>query len=84
MADIFGNLRVTIPFSVGVCKLFPIEDGVIWLTVALKTAVSSALPTIVHDLQGNDFIWVASAYALASTALLPTTGGMAEVSTDQR
>ncbi|KAJ3552511.1 hypothetical protein NM688_g4116 [Phlebia brevispora] len=43
------------------------------------TSVSTALPTIVHDLQGQDFVWVASAYALASTALLPASGGMAEV-----
>ena len=28
---------------------------------------------------GKDFVWVASAYALASTALLPASGGMAEV-----
>ncbi|KAJ3557853.1 hypothetical protein NM688_g1245 [Phlebia brevispora] len=43
------------------------------------TAVSTALPTIVHDLSGDDFVWVASAYALASTALLPASGGMAEI-----
>ncbi|THG95550.1 hypothetical protein EW026_g6125 [Hermanssonia centrifuga] len=43
------------------------------------TAVSTALPTIIHDLNGDDFVWVASAYALASTALLPASGGMAEI-----
>ena len=47
--------------------------------IMLQTAVSTALPTIVHDLNGNDFVWVGSAYALASTALIPATGGMAEV-----
>ena len=41
--------------------------------------MSPALPTIIHDLEGDDFVWVASAYALASTALLPATGGMAQV-----
>ncbi|PSR76338.1 hypothetical protein PHLCEN_2v8512 [Hermanssonia centrifuga] len=41
-------------------------------------AVSTALPTIIHDLHGEDFIWVASAYNLASTALLPASGGVAE------
>ncbi|EKM60198.1 uncharacterized protein PHACADRAFT_132704 [Phanerochaete carnosa HHB-10118-sp] len=43
------------------------------------TAVSTALPTIVHDLNGEDFVWVASAYALAATALLPASGGMAQI-----
>ncbi|KAJ3559559.1 hypothetical protein NM688_g271 [Phlebia brevispora] len=43
------------------------------------SAVSTALPTIVHDLSGEDFIWVASSYALASTAFLPASGGMAEL-----
>ncbi|KAI0341072.1 iron permease [Trametopsis cervina] len=41
--------------------------------------VSTALPTIVHDLNGDDFVWVASAYALAATALLPASGGMAQI-----
>lgn len=49
------------------------------LTIPPQTAVSPALPTIIHDLNGDDFVWVASGYALASTALLPATGGMAEV-----
>ena len=49
---------------------------------SLQTAVSPALPTIIHDLDGSDFVWVASAYALASTALLPATGGMAQVCFD--
>ena len=48
------------------------------LTIA-QSAVSTALPTIAHDLNGDDFVWIGSAYALASTALLPATGGMAEV-----
>ncbi|KIP04457.1 hypothetical protein PHLGIDRAFT_129482 [Phlebiopsis gigantea 11061_1 CR5-6] len=43
------------------------------------TAISTALPTITHDLNGNDFVWVGSAYALASTALLPATGGLAQI-----
>lgn len=44
-----------------------------------QTAVSTALPTIIHDLNGDDFVWVGSAYSLAATALLPTIGGMSEV-----
>ncbi|GJE91675.1 MFS general substrate transporter [Phanerochaete sordida] len=51
----------------------------LFLSALEYTAVSTALPTIVHDLQGNDFVWVASAYALASTALLPMTGGLAQI-----
>ncbi|KAI0751912.1 Mfs1.1 [Daedaleopsis nitida] len=42
-------------------------------------AVSTALPTIVSDLQADSFIWVASAYAISSTVLLPLMGGLAEV-----
>ncbi|PPQ76375.1 hypothetical protein CVT26_010199 [Gymnopilus dilepis] len=41
------------------------------------TAVSTALPTIVEKLDGDDFIWAGSAYALASTAFLPMCGGLA-------
>ncbi|KAF9070224.1 iron permease [Rhodocollybia butyracea] len=40
------------------------------------TSISTALPTIVHDLEGFDFIWAASAYSIASTAVLPLVGGL--------
>lgn len=50
-----------------------------FLSALEYTSVSTALPTIVHDLDGEDFVWVANAYVLAATALLPMTGGMAEV-----
>ncbi|OSC98500.1 MFS multidrug transporter [Trametes coccinea BRFM310] len=44
------------------------------------TAVSTTLPTIVHDLNGdNDFVWVGAAYGLASTAMLPCCGRLADV-----
>ncbi|KAF9017604.1 MFS general substrate transporter [Hymenopellis radicata] len=43
------------------------------------TSVSTALPTIVHDLKGEDFIWVTSSYALASTAILPMSASLANV-----
>ncbi|KAG8891731.1 hypothetical protein FRC01_014543, partial [Tulasnella sp. 417] len=43
------------------------------------TSVSTALPTIVQDLQGTEFAWVGSAYALGSTAVLPLTGGLAQI-----
>ncbi|KAI0080663.1 iron permease [Panus rudis PR-1116 ss-1] len=44
------------------------------------TAVSTALPTITADLNGGDeFVWVGSAYALSSTAILPLSGGLADI-----
>ncbi|KAL0947702.1 hypothetical protein HGRIS_013788 [Hohenbuehelia grisea] len=45
----------------------------------LQTAVSTALPTIVQHLHGSQFIWVGSAYAIASTAILPTVGGLVTI-----
>ncbi|KAJ7457994.1 major facilitator superfamily domain-containing protein [Mycena galericulata] len=42
-------------------------------------SMSTALPTIVDDLHGQQFIWVGSAYALAATALMPLSGGLAQV-----
>ncbi|KAH8102995.1 major facilitator superfamily domain-containing protein [Cristinia sonorae] len=39
---------------------------------------SAALPTIINELHGDDFVWVGSGYALASTAVLPLTGGLAQ------
>ncbi|KAI0313881.1 iron permease [Amylostereum chailletii] len=43
------------------------------------TAVSTALPTIVKDLNGDDFIWAGSAYPLAATAMVPMCGGLASI-----
>lgn len=48
-------------------------------TACSQTSVSTALPTIVDDLNGEDFVWVGSAYALGSTAILPMTGGLAQI-----
>ncbi|KAH0836447.1 MFS general substrate transporter [Lanmaoa asiatica] len=41
-------------------------------------SVSTALPTIVNALHTSQFTWVGSAYALASTAFLPMSGGLAQ------
>lgn len=41
-----------------------------------QSGVSTALPTIVDDLHGSDFIWAGSAYSIASTAVLPLIGGL--------
>ncbi|KAF5341380.1 hypothetical protein D9758_012263 [Tetrapyrgos nigripes] len=41
--------------------------------------VGTAAPTIIHQLHGSEFTWVASAYNLASAAVLPLSGNLAEV-----
>ncbi|KAI0326036.1 iron permease [Cubamyces sp. BRFM 1775] len=46
------------------------------LTALDLTAVSTALPTIVSHLDGNDFIWAGSAYTIASTAVIPLVGNL--------
>ena len=43
------------------------------------SGVATALPVIINELHGDDFVWVGAAYALASTAFLPMSGGLAEV-----
>ncbi|KIM76367.1 hypothetical protein PILCRDRAFT_826363 [Piloderma croceum F 1598] len=43
------------------------------------TGVSTALPIIVDDLKGTEFLWAGSAYALAATAFIPFNGGLAEL-----
>ncbi|KAF7340295.1 Iron permease [Mycena venus] len=42
-------------------------------------SITTALPTIVNDLHGTQFIWVGSAFALGSTALIPFAGGLAQI-----
>ncbi|KAG8901942.1 hypothetical protein FRB99_004997 [Tulasnella sp. 403] len=44
-----------------------------------STAISTGLPTIVEKLNGREFVWVGSAYNLASTAFLPMSGGLAQI-----
>ncbi|TCD69560.1 hypothetical protein EIP91_007184 [Steccherinum ochraceum] len=44
------------------------------------TGVSTALPTITAELNGaENFVWVGSAYALSATAILPLSGGLANI-----
>jgi len=50
----------------------------LFLSAFELTAVATALPTIAQDLQASNFVWVGAAYALASTAFLPMTGGLAQ------
>ncbi|KZT52009.1 iron permease [Calocera cornea HHB12733] len=51
-----------------------------WLAAIDLTSVSTALPTIIDDLNGgSDFVWVGSAFTLASTAILPLSGNIATI-----
>ncbi|PIL32228.1 MFS general substrate transporter [Ganoderma sinense ZZ0214-1] len=51
-----------------------------FLSALDMTAVSTAVPKMTNDLHGgDDFVWVGSAYGLASTAILPFSGRLADV-----
>ncbi|KAG8882578.1 hypothetical protein FRB97_008087 [Tulasnella sp. 331] len=43
------------------------------------TYIAVALPTIVDDLDGKDFVWAGASMALGTTAFLPMSGGLAQV-----
>ncbi|KAI0657015.1 iron permease [Cubamyces menziesii] len=50
------------------------------LTALDLSSVGTALPSIVHDLNGTDsFVWVSSAYTLACTTVLPMSGRLADL-----
>ena len=52
----------------------------IFLSALDLTAVATILPTITKDLDGDDnFVWVGSAFALSSTAILPLSGSLADI-----
>ncbi len=51
----------------------------LFLSALDQSAVSTALPTIAHDLHTTEFVWVGSAYTLSSTAFLPMSGGFAQI-----
>ncbi|EMD39201.1 hypothetical protein CERSUDRAFT_112880 [Gelatoporia subvermispora B] len=52
----------------------------LFLSALDLTGVATALPTITADLNGGDnFVWVGSAFALSSTAVLPLSGGLADI-----
>ncbi|KAF5373118.1 hypothetical protein D9758_001773 [Tetrapyrgos nigripes] len=51
----------------------------LFLAALELSAISTVLPTIANALNTTDFVWIGSAYALASTAFLPLCGGLAEV-----
>jgi MFS family permease len=45
----------------------------------LQSAVATALPTIVNHFDGEEFVWIGSAYSLAGTAFLPFAGHLANI-----
>ncbi|KAI0308846.1 iron permease [Amylostereum chailletii] len=49
------------------------------ITALELSAVSTALPDIIHDLNGTTFVWVGSAYTLSATAFIPLSGGLAQI-----
>jgi MFS family permease len=50
----------------------------LFLAVLEGNGISTALPVIAEDLHLPEFLWVASAYAIACTVLLSLSGGLAE------
>ncbi|KIO30869.1 hypothetical protein M407DRAFT_36916, partial [Tulasnella calospora MUT 4182] len=50
-----------------------------FLSAIELSSVATALPSIVEDLHGTEFSWVGAAYTLGSTAILPMTGGLAQI-----
>ncbi|CAE6468598.1 unnamed protein product [Rhizoctonia solani] len=50
-----------------------------FLSALELTSVSTALPTIVDALRGQEFAWIGSAYTLGSTAFMPMSGGLADI-----
>ncbi|KAH9954083.1 iron permease [Russula dissimulans] len=60
------------------CIIFSLALSTLATAVEL-TAIGAALPTIIHDLKGEQFIWVGSGYGLGATALVPLCGGLASI-----
>ncbi|KAI0291121.1 major facilitator superfamily domain-containing protein [Russula brevipes] len=60
------------------CIIFSLSASTLLTSVDL-TSIGAALPTIVRDLKGQQFIWVGSAYSLGSTAIVPLCGGLAQI-----
>ena len=60
------------------CLIFVSMCICLSLSALELSSLSAALPTIANDLQASQFTWIGSAYALASTAFLPMSGGLAQ------
>ncbi|KAH7904768.1 major facilitator superfamily domain-containing protein, partial [Hygrophoropsis aurantiaca] len=50
----------------------------LFLAALELSSVATALPRIIDDLHGSQFVWVGSAYALAATAFVPLSGALAQ------
>ena len=62
------------------CTFSTVATGIaVFLSALELTSVGTALPTIVEDIGGADFIWIGSAYALASSAFMPASGGLSNI-----
>lgn len=51
----------------------------LFLSALELTSVGTALPTIVTDIGGADFIWIGSAYALSQAAFMPACGSLSNI-----
>ncbi|KAH7927166.1 MFS general substrate transporter [Leucogyrophana mollusca] len=51
----------------------------LFLSALELSSVSTALPIIIDELHGTQFVWVGSAYALSATAFVPMSGALAQV-----
>ena len=52
---------------------------ILFLTAIEYFSVSTALPIIAAELHGSGFVWVGVAYPLSASAILPMTGGIAQI-----
>ncbi|KAI0268427.1 major facilitator superfamily domain-containing protein [Russula aff. rugulosa BPL654] len=60
------------------CIIFSLTMSIL-LTAIEFTSIGTALPTITRSLKSEQFIWVGSAYALGSTALVPLCGELSQI-----
>jgi len=70
------------PLPKGFPMIMVALSAALFLSAFELTSVSTALPTIVHSIPNfpaQDFVWVGSAYALASAAFLPMSGALSQV-----
>lgn len=72
VASFLALLEVVRRICYLICLSVPAYDG--------QTIVSNALPTIVNDLHGMDFVWAGASYNLAAASFMPSTGALAQVS----
>ncbi|KAL6299612.1 iron permease [Sparassis latifolia] len=50
-----------------------------FLTALELASVTTALPSIVDALHGEQFVWVGSAYTISTTAFVPLSGNLAQI-----